>query len=211
MAAGGVRSLRIYRPRYAVPPRLGPMLDLLIRDAEHPRALAFQWHAIARDLAALAACCGPSAARAARRADPSLSDAQLMALEGSGPRRARGAPGTRAAPAVAVRGGRAALGPLVDALFLAHAASIRRRSPPEARSMRYRIRHETLIGTAPTSCTRTSCCIWCRDPRPISSASNTRSSRDARLARAPRRGRRVRQSRHAHRTGPSAPAARGDR
>lgn len=48
-------SLRVYRPRYAVAPRLGPTLDLLIRDVEHPRALAFQAHAIARDLAVLAA------------------------------------------------------------------------------------------------------------------------------------------------------------
>ncbi|MEJ0008475.1 MAG: alpha-E domain-containing protein [Steroidobacteraceae bacterium] len=36
------------------PPRLGPTLDLLIRDAEHPRALAFQWQAITRDMQKLA-------------------------------------------------------------------------------------------------------------------------------------------------------------
>ena len=31
-------------------PGSGPMLDLLVRDSEHPRALAFQCRAIARDL-----------------------------------------------------------------------------------------------------------------------------------------------------------------
>ena len=44
-------SLVIYRSRYVAAPRLGPALDLLIRDAEHPRALAFQWNAMSRDLA----------------------------------------------------------------------------------------------------------------------------------------------------------------
>src|SRR3569833_4339600 len=43
-------SNRIYRARYVVAPRLGPMLDLLVRDPEHPRALAFQSRANARDL-----------------------------------------------------------------------------------------------------------------------------------------------------------------
>ncbi|MFG0211445.1 alpha-E domain-containing protein, partial [Streptococcus suis] len=43
-------STRIYRSRYVVAPRLGPLLDLLVRDSEHPRALAFQSRAIARDL-----------------------------------------------------------------------------------------------------------------------------------------------------------------
>ena len=47
-------SIRIYRSRYVVAPRLGPMLDLLVRDSEHPRALAFQCRAIARDLEKLA-------------------------------------------------------------------------------------------------------------------------------------------------------------
>ncbi|HEX2675789.1 MAG TPA: circularly permuted type 2 ATP-grasp protein, partial [Polyangiales bacterium] len=35
-------SLVIYRARYVAAPRLGPALDLLIRDIQHPRALAFQ-------------------------------------------------------------------------------------------------------------------------------------------------------------------------
>jgi uncharacterized alpha-E superfamily protein len=74
-------SLRVYRPRYAVAPRLGPMLDLLVRDGEHPRAVRFQWQALAQDLSAFQAhnvgdfegLCEPL---------PSLSDADLVALEG---------------------------------------------------------------------------------------------------------------------------------
>jgi len=73
-------SLRVYRPRYALAPRLGPALDLLIRDAEHPRALAFQWQAIARDLALLAAALGGAEERLAEPI-PALSDAELLALE----------------------------------------------------------------------------------------------------------------------------------
>lgn len=77
--------LRLYRPRYAVPPRVGPMTDLLIRDTEHPRALAFQWHALERDLAALAACCEVGAEERLTEPPPSLSDEQIMALEGESP------------------------------------------------------------------------------------------------------------------------------
>ena len=47
-------SIRVYRSRYVASPRLGPMLDLLVRDAEHPRAIAFLHNAIAEDVAALA-------------------------------------------------------------------------------------------------------------------------------------------------------------
>ena len=47
-------SIRIYRARYVSAPRLGSMLDLLVRDAEHPRAIAFLSRMIDQDLAALA-------------------------------------------------------------------------------------------------------------------------------------------------------------
>ncbi|HEX4023267.1 MAG TPA: circularly permuted type 2 ATP-grasp protein [Steroidobacteraceae bacterium] len=76
-------SLRVYRPRYAAAPRLGPMLDLLIRDAEHPRSLAFQSHAIAHDLAALAGACGTDVTDRLSEPVPLLTDADLVALEGS--------------------------------------------------------------------------------------------------------------------------------
>jgi uncharacterized circularly permuted ATP-grasp superfamily protein/uncharacterized alpha-E superfamily protein len=74
-------SLRVYRPRYTVAPRLGPMLDLLIRDVEHPRALAFQAHAIARDLAVLAASLRGSSEVRLDEPIPALSDEELVALE----------------------------------------------------------------------------------------------------------------------------------
>jgi uncharacterized circularly permuted ATP-grasp superfamily protein/uncharacterized alpha-E superfamily protein len=78
-------SLRIYRPRYVAAPRLGPTLDLLIRDAEHPRALAFQWNAIARDMQRLAEILQLEAGDALAEAIPALTDSQLMVLEGDGP------------------------------------------------------------------------------------------------------------------------------
>ena len=60
------------------------MLDLLIRDAEHPRALAFQWQAIARDLGVLSAAIGGRAEEGVGVAIPELSDAELVLLEGEG-------------------------------------------------------------------------------------------------------------------------------
>ena len=69
-------SLRIYRARYAVTPQLGPALDLLIRDTEHPTALAFLSRSLVRDLAAL-----PTAEDGLEEAIPTLSDAELFLLE----------------------------------------------------------------------------------------------------------------------------------
>jgi uncharacterized alpha-E superfamily protein len=77
-------STRIYRSRYVVAPRLGPMLDLLVRDSEHPRALAFQWRAIARDLDTLATSLGITGEMGLDEAIPQLTDAKLMALESDG-------------------------------------------------------------------------------------------------------------------------------
>ena len=77
-------STRIYRSRYVVAPRLGPMLDLLVRDPEHPRALAFQWRAIARDLETLATSLGITGELGLDEAIPQLTDAKLMALEADG-------------------------------------------------------------------------------------------------------------------------------
>jgi uncharacterized alpha-E superfamily protein len=77
-------STRIYRSRYVVAPRLGPMLDLLVRDSEHPRALAFQWRAIARDLEILANSLGITGELGLDEAIPQLTDARLMALESDG-------------------------------------------------------------------------------------------------------------------------------
>jgi uncharacterized circularly permuted ATP-grasp superfamily protein/uncharacterized alpha-E superfamily protein len=78
-------SLRIYRPRYVASPRLGPALDLLIRDAEHPRALAFLWQAINQDLFELAGLLQLEAADELELPIPALTDSQLLVLEGDGP------------------------------------------------------------------------------------------------------------------------------
>jgi len=78
-------SLVIYRARYVAAPRLGPALDLLIRDIQHPRALAFQREAIARDLATLAASLGGQAVEGLGNAVPYLDDAALFALEADTP------------------------------------------------------------------------------------------------------------------------------
>jgi uncharacterized circularly permuted ATP-grasp superfamily protein/uncharacterized alpha-E superfamily protein len=74
-------SLVIYRSRYVAAPRLGPTLDLLIRDVQHPRALAFQCEAIGRDLASLAASLGGQSVDGLSNAVPFLDDAALFALE----------------------------------------------------------------------------------------------------------------------------------
>ena len=74
-------SLVIYRARYVSAPRLGPALDLLIRDIEHPRALAFQGDAIGRDLATLSAALGGQSVEGVGNAVPYLDEAALFALE----------------------------------------------------------------------------------------------------------------------------------
>ena len=77
-------SLVVYRSRYIAAPRLGPALDLLIRDDEHPRALAFQCEAIGRDLASLGAALGGQGAETFVGPVPVLGDAELFALEKRG-------------------------------------------------------------------------------------------------------------------------------
>jgi uncharacterized circularly permuted ATP-grasp superfamily protein/uncharacterized alpha-E superfamily protein len=74
-------SVVIYRARYVAAPRLAPALDLLIRDIQHPRALAFQCEAIGRDLATLAASLGGHSVEGLGNAIPYLDDAALFALE----------------------------------------------------------------------------------------------------------------------------------
>jgi uncharacterized circularly permuted ATP-grasp superfamily protein/uncharacterized alpha-E superfamily protein len=113
-------SVRVYRARYVVAPRLGPMLDLLVRDAEHPRALAFQASAIASDLRALAAALGAEGEEALEAALPQLGDAELATLEGEEPaaRAGRGALAARLEQLVE------AAGALSDRLSLRHFSHI---------------------------------------------------------------------------------------
>jgi uncharacterized circularly permuted ATP-grasp superfamily protein/uncharacterized alpha-E superfamily protein len=113
-------STRIYRSRYVVAPRLGPMLDLLVRDAEHPRALAFQWHAIARDLDTLATSLGITGETGLEEAIPQLSDARLLVLECDGSE----AHQARQAMAERLRALGWAAGQLSDRLSLRHFSHI---------------------------------------------------------------------------------------
>ena len=75
-------SISIYRSRYFVAPRLGSALDLLVRDAHHPVALAFQCNSIARDLEELAASLGIEREPAVEAPIPEFTDAELLMLEG---------------------------------------------------------------------------------------------------------------------------------
>jgi uncharacterized circularly permuted ATP-grasp superfamily protein/uncharacterized alpha-E superfamily protein len=113
-------STRIYRSRYVVAPRLGPMLDLLVRDSEHPRALAFQWRAIARDLEILASSLGITGEIGLDEAIPQLTDARLMALESDGPEAAH----ARQSMAERLRALSWSAGQLSDRLSLRHFSHI---------------------------------------------------------------------------------------
>jgi uncharacterized alpha-E superfamily protein len=106
-------SLRIYRSRYAVTPQLGPALDLLIRDTEHPTALAFLSRSLARDLTTLST-------DALEERIPPLSDAELLLLEGSDEK----AETARRALAARLRTLAAAAGTLSDRLSMRHFAHI---------------------------------------------------------------------------------------
>jgi uncharacterized alpha-E superfamily protein len=74
-------SISIYRSRYFVAPRLGSALDLLVRDAHHPVALAFQCNSIARDLDELAASLRISRDPGMETPLPEFTDSDLLTLE----------------------------------------------------------------------------------------------------------------------------------
>ena len=103
-------SLRIYRSRYTVTPQLGPALDLLIRDTEHPTALAFLSRSLARDLRKA------GTGDMLEEAIPSLSDAELLALEEDA--------SARQAIATRLRSVATAAGALSDRLSMRHFAHI---------------------------------------------------------------------------------------
>jgi uncharacterized alpha-E superfamily protein len=77
-------SISIYRSRYFVAPRLGSALDLLVRDAHHPVALAFQFGSIARDLDELAVSLRISRDPGLEAPIPEFSDSDLIRLESDG-------------------------------------------------------------------------------------------------------------------------------
>jgi uncharacterized alpha-E superfamily protein len=109
-------SIVAYRSRYIAAPRLGPALDLLIRDDEHPRALAFQCEAIGRDLASLAASLGGQGIETFASHVPALEDAELFGLE----RPDEAAIESRRAVAEQLRSLALAAGELSDRLSMRH-------------------------------------------------------------------------------------------
>lgn len=112
-------SIRVYRSRYAAAPRLGAMLDLLVRDAELPRALTFLSQQIAADLAALARCPGQSAGPEGIAVPvPELTSAALLEIERPG------ADEARQALAAELRALAASAGQLSDHLSLRHFAHV---------------------------------------------------------------------------------------
>ena len=74
-------SIRIYRARYVSAPRLGSMLDLLVRDAEQPRAIAFLSRMIDQDLAALAQSQGTMVEDALATRFTAPANDELLGLE----------------------------------------------------------------------------------------------------------------------------------
>jgi uncharacterized alpha-E superfamily protein len=117
-------SMRVYRSRYAVAPQLGPALDLLLRDTEHPGALAFLSRALMRDLVALSVSLRSSSGGAAEDTlearIPVLGDDELLALEGVTGEALR----ARQALAVRLRAVAASAGMLSDRLSMRHFAHI---------------------------------------------------------------------------------------
>ena len=74
-------SMRVYRSRYVCAPRLGPLLDLLVRDAEQPRAIRYLLRSLAKDLAALGAPAGAATDEPLGTTLRQLSDEDLALLE----------------------------------------------------------------------------------------------------------------------------------
>jgi uncharacterized circularly permuted ATP-grasp superfamily protein/uncharacterized alpha-E superfamily protein len=112
-------SIRGYRTRYAAAPRLGPMLDLLLRDPEHPRALAFLGNALTADLTAVASAL-EGGADGLEELVPELSDEELLFLECDGADAAR----ARLALATRLQALATAAGALSDRLSLRHFSHI---------------------------------------------------------------------------------------
>jgi uncharacterized alpha-E superfamily protein len=115
-------SLSIYRSRYFVAPRLGSALDLLVRDAHHPVALAFQCHSIARDLDELATTLQISRDPGMETPLPAFTDADLFKLESDGAD-ARAARQALAASLLALQGAAASLSDRLSMRHFSHTGS----------------------------------------------------------------------------------------
>jgi uncharacterized circularly permuted ATP-grasp superfamily protein/uncharacterized alpha-E superfamily protein len=115
-----VDSTRVYRSRYAVAPRLGPMLDLLVLDPELPRSLTYLWERIGQDLAALDRVLGAAGPQGVAAPVPPLTPAALLALQQEGPE----AEAARQALTEQLRELAASSGQLSDHLALRHFAHV---------------------------------------------------------------------------------------
>jgi len=78
-------SLAIYRSRYVVAPRVGPVLDLLVRDTSHPVAVAFQLDSIHRDLRELGRALGGDSEPGIAEPLPEFNAETLERLEADAP------------------------------------------------------------------------------------------------------------------------------
>jgi len=74
-------SLRVYRSRYVCAPRLGPLLDLIVRDSEHPRAITYLMNSMAKDLKAVVALSGTAGEEPMDLHRLDLTDEDLAVLE----------------------------------------------------------------------------------------------------------------------------------
>jgi uncharacterized alpha-E superfamily protein len=81
---GTFDSLRMYRQRYVTAPRLAPMLDLLVRDADHPRSIGFLHRRLESDLARIGAEVDQSVDDRLEAPPPCPADDALLALEQPG-------------------------------------------------------------------------------------------------------------------------------
>ncbi len=81
---GTFDSLRMYRQRYVTAPRLAPMLDLLVRDADHPRSIGFLHRRLEADLARIGAEVEQSVDDRLEAPPPCPPDEDLLALEQAG-------------------------------------------------------------------------------------------------------------------------------
>lgn len=109
-------SVSVYRARYFDAPRLGSALDLLVRDVNHPTALAFQARSINLDLEDLALSLHISRDPGLAAAIPEFTDSELLLLED------RGMAGDTARRALAaeLRTLQVAAGQLSDRLSMRH-------------------------------------------------------------------------------------------
>jgi uncharacterized alpha-E superfamily protein len=114
-----------YRTRYLATPRLGPALDLLVRDGSNPRALAFQVLAIQDLLQRLAKSLGATGERTLESQFPQwlqpLLEIDLGTLEGEG----HGAQAARSAFASGLDSLAAAAGRLSDVLASRHFSHVK--------------------------------------------------------------------------------------